>query len=142
MRATIYVFVLVLFTIGCASIAKKTNEVIRIEFSSLTRGHSRSIIFTKDSVISSAEGRNASPKNGMRIKPEEWQRLTGSLKNLSVNEIADLPSPTMKRAYDGAMHSTLMITTSDNKTFSHSFDDEDPHEKLKPLMQAIIELRD
>ncbi|HEY3430838.1 MAG TPA: hypothetical protein VGK39_09190 [Cyclobacteriaceae bacterium] len=141
MKTAVYLS-LVLLINGCASVTNKPNDIVKIEFSSLTRGHSRNIIFTKDSVISSVEGREASPKKEKRLNAEEWQRLVGSLKNLALNEITDLQSPTMKRAYDGAMHSTIVIATSDRETFSHSFDDEDPHEKLKPLMKVIHELND
>jgi hypothetical protein len=37
------------------------------------------------------------------------------------------------------LHSTITITTKSGEQFTHSFDDDDPHEKLKPLMREILQ---
>jgi hypothetical protein len=52
-----------------------------------------------------------------------------------------LPSPTNKRAFDGAKHSSIIITLANRETYQHTFDDENPNEKLVPLMKCISNLR-
>jgi hypothetical protein len=46
----------------------------------------------------------------------------------------------MKRAHDGALHSTLTFVTKEGHSFTHSFDDENPNAKLSELMKAISEI--
>jgi hypothetical protein len=52
----------------------------------------------------------------------------------------DLPSPTSKRAFDGARHSTITIETTLGKSYTHSFDDKNPHPGLMELMEAIVQI--
>jgi hypothetical protein len=46
----------------------------------------------------------------------------------------------MNRASDAAAHGSLIITTSDSKSYTHAFDDENPHQKFQPLMKQIKNL--
>jgi hypothetical protein len=55
-----------------------------------------------------------------------------------MEEIPALASPTMQRASDAARTSTLSIIDTMGKRYTHTFDNEDPNEKLKPLMKSII----
>jgi hypothetical protein len=43
----------------------------------------------------------------------------------------------MKRAFDGADSSEIVITLKDNTSYKHRFDNEDPHESLISLMNII-----
>lgn len=129
--------------LGCAVYSQKTSQVVRIEFTSLTRGGIiKQIIVTKDSVIKSkSEGRGTELQTIKRaISKKDWQRLLKSFKDVTLSQVPELESPTMKRAYDGAKHSTISITTND-ATVTHSFDDEEPHKKLQQLMLQINKLK-
>jgi len=55
-----------------------------------------------------------------------------------MEEIPTLASPTMQRASDAARTSALSIIDMTGKRYTHTFDNEDPNEKLKPLMKSII----
>ena len=112
---------------------QSTGSIIRIEFSSLTRGYQELIVITEDSIRISTQGRT---KENKSIENQDWANIIKALKNVKPTDIAGLKSPTTKRAYDGARHSTITVMTKSG-TYSHSFDDEDPHEKLKPLMKVI-----
>ncbi len=48
----------------------------------------------------------------------------------------------MKRTFDGALHGALTFTTGAGKTYTHGFDNEDPHPTLHPIMECILEIRD
>ncbi|MBI1767388.1 MAG: hypothetical protein HY015_04475 [Bacteroidetes bacterium] len=111
-------------------LAQKTADIVRIEFSSLTRGYQELVVITADSL------KATTPTQHKAIKNKDWTGVIKSLYGVHLNDIEGLKSPTMKRAYDGARHSTITIITKSGK-YSHSFDDEDPHEKLKPLMKVI-----
>jgi hypothetical protein len=127
-----------------AVFGQSKSEIVRIEFNSGTRGHTEQIILTKDSIISVEENfqkDKASPGVARKASAKEWSRVLDCLSGVRLTEIETLESPTMKRAYDGASHSSFIITTSDGSTFTHGFDDENPHQKLKPLMMEIHKYR-
>ena len=128
--------------IGCAVYSQKNSDVIKIEFTSLSRGYSREIAITKDSLVESANVNRGAAKQTVKrkITAKEWEKLTQAFGTISIAEIGSLESPTMKRTFDGARHSTITITTSKGETATHSFDDEQPHPKLQKLMDEISKL--
>ena len=128
--------------VGCAVYSQKNSDVVKIEFSSLSRGYSKQISITKDSLIESSNvNRSADIKMVKRkVSLKEWEKLTQALGNISITEIEGLQSPTMKRTYDGARHSTITLTTLKGEAATHSFDDEQPHVKLQKLMSEISNL--
>ena len=114
------------------------SHIKKIKFTSLTRGFVKKIILSPDSAITIIEDRqNNDQSHKRKLDKKEWTKLMNSIKNLSPTDLPDLKSPTMKRAYDGALHSTIVLLTDDGKEWTHSFDDEDPHERLQPLMKVI-----
>jgi hypothetical protein len=117
------------------------KDIARIEFNTLTRaGISEEIVFKKDSVIFiSIDRRTQETKSysATKIKKKEYKKLISSLKTVTLKDIPALKSPTMKRAYDGANHSEIVIYTKDNTSYIHRFDNEEPHQSLLPLMDII-----
>lgn len=141
MKALKILFILSLFVFQAG--AQTAKDVKQIEFSTSTRGSYKQFIFTPKEMMISEENRTSSKgeeRQNKKLKSSEWKELCGTLKEVSIAGIPELKSPTMKRAYDGARTSTITVTTKDGKTFAHSFDNEDPNEQLKKLMQAISSL--
>ncbi|HEY5825265.1 MAG TPA: hypothetical protein VIT44_12915 [Cyclobacteriaceae bacterium] len=132
-----------LMLITLAVSAQTAKDIKQIEFSTSTRGSYKQIIFTPKEMMISEENRATSKgeeRKNKKLKSAEWKNLRGTLKEVSITSIPDLQSPTMKRSFDGARTSTITITTKDGKTWSHSFDNEEPHEQLRKLMSAITSL--
>ena len=128
--------------VGCASVAQQSSDVIRVEFSSLARGYQELLVMTSDSIqYSKTEMRQQPVNKPGKMTNEAWAEVIKSLQQVSLTEVPELESPSMKRTYDGARHSTITITTKSNQTYTHSFDDEDPHQKLKQLMKQIQKVR-
>jgi len=116
------------------------KDVKQIEFSTSTRGSYKQVIFTPKEMMISEENRTSSKgeeRKNKKLKSAEWKNLCSTLKEVSIAGIPDLKSPTMKRSFDGARTSTITVSTKDGKTWSHSFDNEDPNEQLQKLMGAI-----
>jgi hypothetical protein len=65
--------------------------------------------------------------------------MINALSEINIAEVPNLQSPTSRRAFDGARHSTITIYTK-GSSFTHSFDDEFPNHVLVPLMAAIKNL--
>ncbi len=112
-----------------------------IEFTTLTRGQQKQVFISADSVTEITDGReNESAIKKQKLEDGKWEELLSTIRGVKLEEIPKLPSPTNRRAFDGARHSTLKITTSDGRDFVHTFDDENPHKALHALMDKILEL--
>jgi len=122
------------------------KSIQKVEFSTLSRGgHYEQIVITKDTLRFQKEKRRSREEKqtfSRIIEEVEWKELIQNTEHLNLHEIPTLKSPTMKRSYDGARHSEIIITTYENQQYIHRFDDENPHELLKPLLQSIFKLRD
>lgn len=126
------------------SCSQSLGDVTSVSFTKQTRGVLDEVVISPDSVEGFVENHRV-PENSQRyatgIDEEQWTRLLMTLKDVSLEDIDGLQSPTMNRAHDGAIHSTIEITFKDGHTVSHSFDDEKPHPDLQPLLDAILEFR-
>ena len=124
----------------------KGSDIQKIEFSTLSRGgHFEQIVITKDTLRFQKEKRRSTEETqtySRILKEVEWKQLIQNTENLNLEEIPKLKSPSMKRAFDGARHSSIILKTIDNQQYIHRFDDENPHQLLNPLLQSLIKLRD
>ena len=127
-----------------ASLYAQKNEIEKIEFKTLVRGAHEDVLITKDCVSIVKQGHSDAIESHakFKIKKEDWQALLNSFNNIPLHEIPSYSSPTNKRAYDGAWHSSIVISTTGKKSFGHTFDNEEPHEKLKPLIIVIRDIAD
>jgi hypothetical protein len=117
-------------------------EVRQIEFSKISRGYEEFVRINPDSVhVLTHDLRNDKPamSYARKLADDEWTRIVEDVHRIALQEMETLPSPTMNRASDAAMHGTISITTSE-RTFTHGFDDENPNEVLKPLMKSIRDI--
>lgn len=132
-----YIFLLICLLALLEVRCQAPNAVRQVEYTTLTRGYQKHIIISPDSLTITVEGREENKTYKRALLKEEWQTLTDCLKKVKLAEVPELKSPTMKRTYDGARHSTLTFTTDDKQPLTHSFDNEDANEKLLPLMKAV-----
>jgi hypothetical protein len=116
------------------------GQPVKIEFTSFTRGFQKQAFFSADSVVQISNKRGVMTVSKRKIDSLAWQTLMKAVEEVQLSTLKDLPAPSARRTFDGAMHSTLTIITADGSKYSHSFDDEYPHEKLHPLMEAIKDL--
>ncbi len=121
------------------------QDIQKVEFSTLSRGgHFEKIVITKDKLSFQQEERRLKKETqalSRMLKEVEWEQLLQKIENLNLQEISKLKSPTMKRAFDGARHSQIIVSTFDNQQYIHRFDNEDPNALLKPLLQSILKLQ-
>jgi hypothetical protein len=124
--------------------SSQESEISRIEFNSGSRTFREQIIVTPDSLLMITEDFRIDLKPSVKTRAvhrKEWDALITSLKDVRLTEIETLQSPTMKRTYDAAAHGSLIITGSNGQSYTHGFDDEDPHRKFRPLMEQIRKIR-
>ena len=126
------------------SFAQSLETITSIAFTKQTRGSLDEVVISRDSVQGFVENHRApesSQQYSTGIDQDQWAKLMLALKDVPLEDIDGLQSPTRNRAHDGAVHSNIEITFEDGKTISHSFDDEDPHPDLKPLLDLILQYR-
>ena len=135
----IIVFVLVF---GMAARCQPGKHVNQIELSKMSRGYEEHIQFTADSLhvwIENNRGEQGVDRT-RKLTVQEWTSLIDLTNEIKLTDLSALPSPTMKRATDAAMHSTITIHLADGRAYSHGYDDEDPHDIVKPLLKKIREI--
>ena len=120
------------------------EDITSITFTKQTRGLLDEVVISRDSVEGFVENHRM-PENSHHyangIDQSQWAKLIMKLSDVQLEDIDGLQSPTMNRAHDGAIHSSIIITFKDGNTVTHSFDDENPHPDLKPLLDTILEFR-
>ncbi|MEP4091317.1 hypothetical protein [Reichenbachiella sp.] len=125
-------------------LAAQVDNIEKISFQSLSRGYFENVVITQDSlIIRKSENRGSVEQTTRRyLTKKEWKSLVRYLSKVILSDIPVLKSPTAKRTYDGARHSSIIIYTTDGSSYEHLFDNEDPNDKLEPLMKCIISIRD
>jgi hypothetical protein len=130
-------WVLILLIASALTCRQQHEPVVKIEFTSFTRGFQKQTFISPDSLIQLTNKRGVISVAKRHLDSLEWQSVIESLQEVQIDQIKDLPAPSSRRTFDGAMHSTITIITGDKKKYEHTFDDEFPHEKLFPLMQVV-----
>jgi hypothetical protein len=137
MRGLVLIVLLFCFLAGFG----QSDNVERISFTSSTRGYEKQVFISKDSVVILLDGRAGNKTIKRKLSDSEWDDLQKCVRQLNLSEIPTLQSPTSRRAFDGARHSTLTLRIN-GKEYSHTFDDEDPNAKLADLMKVITKIAD
>jgi hypothetical protein len=131
--------ILVMMVSQCAG--QSPGTIASIEFVKQSRGFHDKIVISPDSVHGVVENHRATQKSekyALGVDHAQWSNVLASLKDISLKDLDGLQSPTMDRAHDGAIHSSIVINFEDGTSVSHGFDDEKPHPDLQPLLNAIL----
>jgi len=137
----VLIFTLIVLEQACA---QRLEDIASIVFTKQNRSYLDEVVISRDSVHGAIENHKSpevSRHYSADIDHDDWAKLLFALRDVPIEDIDGLQSPTMNRAHDGAIHSSILITFKDGSSISHSFDDENPHPDLKPLLDAILEFR-
>ena len=125
------VFVL-LITVSC--VAQKTSqEIEEVVFSAQTRGSSENITVVNYNVFHKTQ----KDSKTHFINKDNRDALEAEVKKMSLSKISDLKAPSNKRAFDGAMHARITIKIGNKTYVSSDFDDNNPPEELKVLVDLL-----
>jgi hypothetical protein len=131
----LFVMLFALATLGAR--CQDEHVITKIQFSSLTRGYQKEVFISADSLTTLINDRGQEKISKRKLAAGEWEELVTTISKIDPTGITELPSPTSRRAFDGARHSTITIIAREAGPWTHSFDDELPHEKLQPLMDVL-----
>jgi len=102
-------------------------------------GFYESIKIMQDSTFVFKKGEDNNVNIKFLTSKATWDRLINSICQYSLKDLVNLPSPTHDREYDGALFSGITISTKIIKYDCGQFDDYNPNEKLKPLLEIMLE---
>ena len=143
MRVLGLILILMLVLSGKAC-AQSLENISSISFTKQSRGFIDEVVVSRDSVRGVIEN-HREPDNSKHyasdVGQDGWAKLIVALQDVNLEDIDGLQSPTMNRAHDGAIHSSIVITFDDGNSISHSFDDEKPHPDLQPLLDVLLQFR-
>jgi hypothetical protein len=131
---------------ACESGKKPTAEAAKIEsvaglksiaWSAYTRGKQELISVTETNLVVSENGTVIKEK---KITTEDWKLLSNVVKNIPLNEIANLEAPSQKRFVDADLASKIEINTNSASFTSSEFDKTQPPKTLAPLINKIKSL--
>lgn len=116
-------------------------EVKQYEYHSTTMMGRTSWVVNQDSTIVSFQGRGE-PWRMAAVTPENrWNNLNSAMKGVDLLKVSSLEAPSNKRATDAAPFGKFVFVGKDSTITSSDFDDGNPHEMLKPLMQVMEQVQ-
>ena len=115
-------------------------SIQKITFNSATRGYSKIVVFTPDSVLIQVHSMRGNEDVRKTMDVKEWSQLSTALLGVRLEDIPSLTRPSAGSSTDAALGSSITIFTSDKKQYAHHFDNTNPNEKLKKLMDVILAL--
>lgn len=125
---------LLMFLVQSCVAQKSTNVALgEVSYSAKSRGSSKNITVVSGNVYYKTQ--NSSKTFFITLAQKE--ALKESIAKLAIEEIGDLKAPSNKRAFDGAMHARISIHLNDTTYVSSDFDDGNPPEELKPLVELL-----
>jgi hypothetical protein len=128
---------LLLLSIG-STFGQDSENIREIRFETFSRGFQKSIVIKPDSTIIREQGMKTGEEEVKRkTRDAEWNQLMQAIPDYPLAQLDKLEAPGMDRASDRARHSRITIKTSKDEYRSAEFDNETPHKKLMPLMEAI-----
>ena len=136
----IYVSLLLLMMISNLATGQAPEMVKELEYTAFTRGYSELIRATKDSITREEKGHRGNTHTSAPITEDQWNSLVQTLKEVPLEELAQLPSPTNDRQRDAALHAKVSITTNAGNYSSTEFDSNNPPKRLALLVEQLKKL--
>lgn len=113
------------------------NEVLlKVEYKAETRGASKNITITKNDCTY----KTLSKSDEFKTSVEDWQTITKLVKGLNLETLKNLEAPSSKSYVDASMQASITITFEDKIIESAYFDDGNPPEELKKLVEKLLEI--
>lgn len=115
--------------------AKQIPSITKIQLEEMTRESRRMTVITPTSQTTEVNGKSSTK----RISAAEWERITKSASSVDLKNLSSHKSPTTKRFYDGAMMSTLSVTSKGTVYQSQTFDSGIPPKAFSDLYFKVAE---
>lgn len=120
---------------GCQGDPKQNIETAQLTYTANSRGFFQEISIENHHVSIKKDRKEKAVQT--KISDADWKELLSLFKEINLEEIKDLKSPTEKRFYDGAAIASLKITYEGKVYESPSFDHGFPPSEIKKIVTKI-----
>lgn len=135
------IVLLALFAVGCASALKKESDKISFEYEAITRGSYKKVIVKQDTVIT-IKDRGLENVTTKGLKNGEWNGILKSLEGVDLDGLNEIKAPSVKHQVDAAPIANLKVIRGDKTYQSSSFDNGNPPQEIKDVVEKIISASD
>ena len=136
MKILLLLFLTIFLGRGCDEDQKQDMETAIIEYSANTRGYFLKIT-VKEKMISITKDRNETKQVFEKISALDSNEIMASVKEINLEELANLKAPTEKRFYDGAAIGILKITYKNRIYETSGFDHGIPPVEIERLVKKL-----
>jgi mannitol-1-phosphate/altronate dehydrogenase len=131
---TIISLLIILTSVSCVSQKKpQENSIKEVVFNAQTRGALENITLKGVNI----EYKTYSDTKSIVIDEKQKNKLFDLINAVDLNEISTFKASSENRASDRAMHATLSIKTDKGVFTSNQFDDNNPPEELKKIIELL-----
>lgn len=131
---TIISLLIILTSVSCVSQKKpQENSIKEVVFNAQTRGALENITLKGVNI----EYKTYSDAKSIVIDEKQKKKLFDLINAIDLNEISTFKASSENRASDRAMHATLSIKTDKGVFTSNQFDDNNPPEELKKIIELL-----
>ena len=120
-----------------SSESHQNGEKVKISYQAISRGFFKQLTF-EDAKMTYSEDRDLKTIDTFKISKNEWKQILDLTSKLNLEELENLVSPTDKRLYDGAAHTTITIDLEGKSFNSSSFDEGHPPSKIEALVNKML----
>ncbi|MFY7671111.1 hypothetical protein ACOSP6_08465 [Tenacibaculum sp. MEBiC06402] len=125
---------IILTSVSCVSQKKQqTNSIEEIIFNAQTRGAMENIKLAGKNL----EYKTYSDSKSLLINDEQKNKLYDLIKKIDLTKLSEFKVSSENRASDRAMHATFTIKTDKQTYTSNQFDDNNPPEELKKIIELL-----
>lgn len=118
-------------------LSNQDSKDLKLTYHAISRGFFKTIGF-EDSKLIYSEDPNLKSIDTFDISKKEWLEITETLNKINLNVLETLKSPTEKRLYDGAAHTTITVVSTRKTYTSSSFDEGHPPAEIEELINKML----
>lgn len=112
-----------------------------ITYEASTRGYYEKTWITKDSVSFSYD-RSLATITTLKCESSDWESLMALIKDINVNELPELESPSKMHQFDGAAMATLKIEMNNEVYETNIFDHGHPPKTISQLVNKVLSIKE
>lgn len=129
----------IMLTSTCSPQDTNYEDISEIRYETFSRGFAAMYVISPER-ISVTNGTFEKTTESRELTKKEWNNLVATLKDLKIQDLETLESPTEGRMVDAAAQANLSITKNNNVFETKTFDHGKAPAPVEPLVKAILRL--
>lgn len=117
---------------------EKVQTGTKIEYEALSRGYFKKIIFENSKITIISDRNNLDKGEVIMLSKKDVSDIMLLIKGIKLETMSTLKAPTNARAYDGAAHGNITITTNGKEYVGPGFDAGTPPKELVKIVDKIL----